>query len=118
MKESTTQVKWFRQTNATRWEIDIQDIALGGKSIWSENRKAVIDTFFKTIAIPRNEFNLFKDYLLEFVQGATCDITKGTCQFSGTCATKYALMPDLKLQFEGPHYYILKSTDYLADTVD
>lgn len=67
MKESTTQVKWFRQTNATRWEIDIQDIAIGGKSIWQDTRKAVIDTFFKTIAVPRNEFNLFKDYLLEFI---------------------------------------------------
>jgi len=58
---------------------------MGEASLWVSSRKAVVDTFFKTITLPRNEFNKFRDFLNEFITGVTCDNAKGTCQFSGEC---------------------------------
>ena len=79
-------VHWFRQTNLTRWEIDLQNIELGNSSIWVSERRAVIDTFFKTLALPNNEWNNFKQYIITNIPSATCDNVKGTCQINTACS--------------------------------
>jgi hypothetical protein len=79
MYDKYTQIHWYDQTNKTRWEIDVRDVKIGSESFWNSSRKGVIDTFFKTVTLPKAEFDKFKLWVIDNIKEATCDNVKGTC---------------------------------------
>lgn len=46
-----------------RWEIDLQDVKMANNSFWKGTRKAVIDTFFRVITLPTEEFAVFTKFI-------------------------------------------------------
>jgi hypothetical protein len=57
-------------------------------SFWDGTTKAVVDTFYDSLAIPDKEFQLFKTYIEGIDHTIDCDNIKGTCKFNDNCDNK------------------------------
>jgi hypothetical protein len=84
------------------------------ESVWAGSRRAVIDSFFRRINLPRPEFDKFAAEMTKksYVQ---CDGEKGTCLFLGACKAKILEFDPLWIQFSDKFEYSIQPQDYLFD---
>jgi len=60
-KDESKVINWYPIVNQARWEIALQDLKMGNKSIYTSSKKrgAVLDSFFPYIAISPSDFVAF-----------------------------------------------------------
>ncbi|EPT03794.1 hypothetical protein FOMPIDRAFT_1022337 [Fomitopsis schrenkii] len=87
------------------WEVELEEVALGGDSLEMENAGAAIDTGTSLIALPTDLAEMINTQI-----GAT---KSWNGQYTVDCS-KVPDLPDLTLTFGGKGY-VLKGTDYILE---
>lgn len=114
-KSSDDPINFFPQTNSSRWEIELRDAKMGNNSFWVSCKKAVIDTFYRTVTLPMAEYQKFQTNMLSMTKAASCNSKTLQCQFSGKCSRYANTLPSFRLQFGSLKTFSMNPNDYLED---
>lgn len=97
--------------------LDIYDVKMETTSFWTGHKKAIIDSFYRPIALPRPEFTIFANYIrTKLGDNNACSDNLGTCAVAKKCKDIIGLLPPIRVQFSDNYTFSVMPADYLYDT--